>query len=579
VTARSGRNIIETIKDVGIIRKQYGITVREAMSLDVVDRLKVVGGSSGLERVIKLVNVIEVPDIMDWLIEGEFLLTTGYSFREYPDLMETLIPRMSQAQGAGLAIKTKRYLDEIPAEIIKSADRYNIPLLEVPFDLSFSEIIAPILGVVFNKQNKILQKLERAHKILMDLALNGSPLEELCKETGKLISKPVAIVDREGSLIVNEDCPDRDTFELFFSGDKAVLLQEKLLLGNIKEVRYALDDIADSGKPLTVTAIRIPIIAAKYEYGYMVALANTPVYEPDILTMERAATIAALEFTKHKAIFEIEKSYYNDFLEILLSSDFEDREEIIRRGRNFNIDLEAPTAVVLINDSSFNELEEIQDYMSMGGTRSKEDLLKGINRFLRQQGEANLIAGIKGNNIAIIIGSTAKDPVALKETVNSLVQYLRESASPRMKINVGVGRANNDIRLVSRSYEDAREALKIAQLSDAAQVVFFDDLGFYKILSEKNRGELELFVNGLLQPVFDYDRNKKGELIKTLETYYETNRNLKLTSTKLYTHYNTVLYRIKKIEELTGISLDNPEHALNLEIAVNILKLFRNSSA
>jgi len=45
----------------------------------------------------------------------------------------------------------------------------------------------------------------------------------------------------------------------------------------------------------------------------------------------------------------------------------------------------------------------------------------------------------------------------------------------------------------------------------------------------------------LLKPVFDYDHNKKGDLIKALETYYEKNRNLKLTSTKLYTHYNTIL--------------------------------------
>jgi len=41
----------------------------------------------------------------------------------------------------------------------------------------------------------------------------------------------------------------------------------------------------------------------------------------------------------------------------------------------------------------------------------------------------------------------------------------------------------------------------------------------------------------------------------------------------MFAHYNTILYRIKKIEELTGAHLDNPEDALNMEIAVNILKL------
>ncbi len=561
------------------IQKQYGITVREALSLDLVNRLKLVGGEDGLERIIKLVNVIEVPDIMDWLIEGEFLLTTGYSFREYPEMMQTLIPRMGQAKSAALAIKTKRYMNEIPADIIKSADEHGIPLLEVPYDLSFSEIIAPILGVVFNKQNKILQKLEQAHKKLMDLALNGSPLEELCKETGKLISNPVAIVDRVGTLIVNDDCPDKYKFDIFFSDGSIEIKKEKLRFGNIKEVKYSLEYASDSDKPPTIKAIRIPIIADKYQYGNMVAIINNNIYEPDILTLERAATIAALEFTKRKAIYEIEKSYYSDFLEILLSCDFDNIGEVVTRGKVFNIDLELPTAVILINDNSFNEIDEIKSYMDINGSRSKESLLKDINAFLRTERDGNLIAGIKGNNI-VVVTSVKKDyPVSsLKETVNDLVDYLHRSTGTDLQINVGVGKAYSNIRKINRSYEEAREALKIAQLSEKSNVVFFDNLGFYKILSEKNRGDLERFVDELLHPVFEYDKNKKGDLIKTLETYYETNRNLKLTSTRLYAHYNTVLYRIKKIEELTGVSLDNPESSLNFEIAVNILKLFRNST-
>jgi purine catabolism regulator len=145
-----------------------------------------------------------------------------------------------------------------------------------------------------------------------------------------------------------------------------------------------------------------------------------------------------------------------------------------------------------------------------------------------------------------------------------------------MEIKMGIGRPYKSIRKINRSFQEAREALKICQLSPASAHIHFDDLGFYKILSEKNKKELERFVEDLLQPVFEYDRLKNGELVNTLETYYLVNRNLKLTSKKMFTHYNTILYRIKKIEELTGITLDNPESALNLEIAVNILKLFRS---
>ena len=559
------------------MQKQYGITVMEALTLDTVNRLKVVGGQDGLDRVIKLVNVIEVPDIMDWLIEGEFLLTTGYSFREYPELMEKLIPCMHENHSAALAIKTKRYLNEIPDQIINSANELNIPLLEVPYDLSFSEIIAPILGVIFNMQNKILQKLEQAHKKLMDLALNGSPLEELCKETGKLISNPVAIMNLEGRLIVNEDCPDKHKFGLFFSEGSIEIKKEKLRFGNIKEVKYSLEYTADREKTLTIKAIRIPICADKYTYGHIVAIINNPIFEPDILIMERAATIAALEFTKRKAIFEIEKGYYNEFLEILLSCDFESEEEIVKRGRLFNINLGKPTAVIMINDQSFKEIEDIPPQMDFNGPRSKEDLLKAINNYKGCQDGHNFIAGIKGNNV-VVVTSISEDNTtcSLKDNITALFNHLKETINPEMQLKIGVGKPYDNIRNINRSFQEAREALKICQFSFKTNVVFFEDLGFYKILSEKNRGDLEHFVEELLRPVFEYDRTKKGDLLNTLETYFATNRNLKLTSTRLFTHYNTILYRIKKIEDLTGISLANPDNALNLEIAINILKLFRS---
>ncbi len=557
------------------MHKQYGITIREALSLGTVNRLNVVGGQSGLDRVIKLVNVIEVPDIMDWLMDGEFLLTTGYPFREYPQLLTLLIPRMAERGGAGLAIKPKRYIHEIPAELIKSANDHGIPLLEVPYDLSFSEILAPVLGVIFNKQNKILQKLDQAHKKLMDIVLHGSPLEGLCSETAKLIGNHVAIVDRDNQLIFSEQCPEIDQFYLSFTKGAAELKAERLRFGNIKAVQYSLEYAPADKATQIIRVIRIPIVADKSEYGFMIALCDNPVYEPDILILERAATIAALDFTKRKAIFEIERNYRTEFLEVLLSRDFESEEEMIKRGRVFNIDLLKPVAVIMINDDSFNELPGILP-TDINGPSTKEILLRAINQFQNQQ-QVKLIAGTKGNNIVIVIELSEEDSAQnLKELAASLVGHLQDTSKVKLDLKVGVGRPYTRIRKISRSFQEARESLKICQLSCGSTQIHFDELGFYKILSEKNKKELERFVEDLLQPVFEYDRAKNGELINTLETYYEVNRNLKLTSKKMFTHYNTILYRVKKIEELTGVNLGNPENALNLEIAVNILKLFRS---
>lgn len=563
------------------MHKQYGITVQEALSLNIVNRLRVVGGHQGLNRIIKLVNVIEVPDIMEWAQKGEFFLTTGYSFREYPELMEQLIPKMAEVESAALAIKPKRFLKEIPCQLIASADKYNIPLLEVPYDLSFSEITAPILEVIFNKQNIILQRLDQGHKILMDLVLSGSNLIDLCRETSRLINNPVAIVDQEGVIYLSADDPNLPRFEAFFSEESTEVKNEKLRFGNISEVRYSLESASGQGKTITIQVIRIPITTAQTKYGNICAIADNPIIETDILLLERAATIAALEFTKRKAIFEIEKNYYNEFLEILLSCEFNSEDEIIKRGQVFNIDLRQPTAVILINDNT-NTLEKVSlPAFTIGKQSVKEELLKAIHGHRTGKEDGRFIAGIKGSNIVAIVELPPGEPKSsLKKAVEGLYGHLKNTCRFRdnLSIKIGVGRPYQEVWKISQSFWEAREALRICLLSHSFQVTYFDDLGFLRILSEKNRADLEKYVFEFLYPVFEYDREKNGELIKTLETYFESNRNLKLTAQMSFIHYNTVLYRIRKIEDILGISLSNPEHLLNLEIAINIVKFFRSEA-
>ena len=69
------------------------------------------------------------------------------------------------------------------------------------------------IGADFNKQNKILQKLHRAHKTLIDMVLKGSDLIALCCETSRLINNPVAIIDKNGILYLPHDDPNLSRFE------------------------------------------------------------------------------------------------------------------------------------------------------------------------------------------------------------------------------------------------------------------------------------------------------------------------------------------------------------------------------
>ena len=89
-----------------------------------------VGGQEGLDRQVRAVNVMEVPDILDWVQPDELLLTTAYPLRHDPVGLDALIPRLAERGLAGIAVKPARYIESIPNGMIEAADRHaNLGLL------------------------------------------------------------------------------------------------------------------------------------------------------------------------------------------------------------------------------------------------------------------------------------------------------------------------------------------------------------------------------------------------------------------------------------------------------------------
>ncbi len=81
---------------------------------------------------------------------------------------------------------------------------------------------------------------------------------------------------------------------------------------------------------------------------------------------------------------------------------------------------------------------------------------------------------------------------------------------------------------------------------------------------------LQSFVDARLGPVREYDQAHKGRLIETLTAYFASGRSLAGTAQRLRTHRNTVLYRLRRVEQLAGIDLSDPQTELELQVALHI---------
>ena len=82
---------------------------------------------------------------------------------------------------------------------------------------------------------------------------------------------------------------------------------------------------------------------------------------------------------------------------------------------------------------------------------------------------------------------------------------------------------------------------------------------FVKVSDKK---ELLSYVPESLQKLYEYDKQKNGSLIETLECFLNNKQSLKQTSKKMFVHYRTVSYRLEKIKEISGMDFDNPAEML-----------------
>lgn len=112
------------------------ITVKEALKIGKLRQAKIVAGKKGLDNKINYVLTIDVPDAANWTKGYELLLTSTYIFVANPELMETIVYKLAKRNTSALAIKTGRFLDQIPQQIIRAGNEKNLPIIELPTDVS-----------------------------------------------------------------------------------------------------------------------------------------------------------------------------------------------------------------------------------------------------------------------------------------------------------------------------------------------------------------------------------------------------------------------------------------------------------
>ncbi|MEW6621523.1 MAG: PucR family transcriptional regulator ligand-binding domain-containing protein [Bacillota bacterium] len=506
------------------------ISVAEVLLLPPFENANVIAGKKGLSRIIKGVTVVDTPDVGQWLKGGELLLTTAYVIKEQPEKLNQLIKDVHCKQAAAIAIKLKRFINNVPKSVIALADELNLPLIEIPFQISWIDIISPVTSEIVKRQMTLYAEdtNEIQQKLLQNL-FSGGDINSVIYLLADLIQKPCAYYDAAGNLLA------------FKNGGSIVKNPDDTSLycikSNLREEEY----------------LSFPIKVGRRIHGHLVISAKwDSLSQLHRFVINQVVVIVALEIYRLLSIQKAEQHLRDDFLYELITGKITSMEDAVEKAQLYKLNVEGSKAIMVIDAYRQDIKTKISDIKN-----SIINYSKSISLYI-------IVTRIE--KLLVFIVDTKNNTISDADLI-CLAENLKKNITSLKELSIGIGRrCDNPLELV-KSYLEAKSALELGRIISKHGIFHYKDLGFYRLLTNcMNDHELQNFY---LQTLGNLEKTD-AELINTLECFLQTNGNTSETANKMYLHYNTIKYRLNQIEKLLNINLKEPEVRFNLMVGLKI---------
>lgn len=560
------------------------VTVRDFLNLpSVKDELRIVAGRGGLSNKVTHVNIMDNPDALDWFSPGELLLTSGYFFRDSEELQNTVVRRLKEINCPGLCIKPLRYLGKIPKNIIDLADELNLPVIEIPYGMAFSKISNILLELVQGNYSEINRLSLDIQQSFFKISLQGGGIVQLTSTLSEMIENPVIVVDKYFDVVAYHDLP-HNPFPLgnVATSEFVGLLKSSHYLANlppnVEQITMPLYRKLNF-EDASIKTVLIPINIQNTHSGYIVVW-NTmrALSELDYLAIQHSTMSFALERIRKNELQRTKNRIRRDFLEDLLSGQLTDPDNIydLCDFHNVNIFLKfvVITASVEVEHPKSGNLIENKQFEDA----KQKELLNHLDKYrvesfylypFTSRGKLIILVGFSENENKY----NAEDiKVFCCELIDNIDQNIRG-----LDIKMGIGAICKSVLELSNSYKQSLEALRLGVQQLNAQVCLYEEFLLHNFLEENvPKDKMSIFFHTTLGKLAEYDKLHNGELLTTLEMWLECNLNVVQTAAALFTHRNTVLYRLEKISEILRTDLKNASERLKYHLALKIRQLIEN---
>lgn len=556
--------------------KALKVRLGDILKLDLLTGAEVIAGDSGLNNEITSVNVMEVPDIVDWVRPGEFLLTTAYSLADNIEEFNNLIPSFAERGVCGMGLKVKRYINELPESVIQTANRLKFPIIVIPQGVSYGDLMKEIFTYIVGEQTRLLEQINSFNNQIRDIMLKRGGMEEFAELIGQVVECPVLISDQihKSYVVYSKDKKWKTILDRVVPAtiDHTIISDQP----NLTEISTGFD-LIDGEK---VKRYSIPIFFEEHLYGHVYIWdVNQCVNQSNLFVIQSATSLLALHIVSKLTVTQRENVHRTNFLELLLSEEPDAQAKAILDAEYYGFDPFAWHRCLVLR----LDYPDRKRSVSLLTRRIQETslLLTGILSQIQRKASTPFIWASQSDSICFLLefDHNQSPETRAQQSRHFVYQLLEISRELNIEDHcfIGIGQTYEGYNRLHNSLHEAQQAVRIVEsssLKNQQHYGFFEDMGVARLFgSPEIREDLLNYSEQILEPFMLYDAGHDSKLLETACAYFEHGGNLRKISEVLFTHYNTIVYRINRINEVLKIDLKDPETAFAIQLALRIRNL------
>ncbi|MFE0628559.1 PucR family transcriptional regulator [Streptomyces sp. NPDC058864] len=499
-------------------------------------KLAVLAGGDRLgEAAVRWVHTSELDDPAPYLEGGELLLTTGLKLDVgSPEALGEYVARLAGAGVVGLGFGVGVSHDSVPQALVDAAAAHRLPLLEVPHKTPFIAISKAVSAELAADRYKAVTAGFEAQRELTRAALAPEGTTALLSRLAAHLNGWAALYDASGAVVAA--APE-------WAGRRAGRLAAEVerLRG-----RPAPASAAVAGPAGTEDRVELQSLGTgRRPRGFLAVGTEERLDTSARYLVHAAVALLTLSLEQSRALQDTEQRLGAALLRMLLVGEPEHARTVA--GRLYGGLFDAPVRVLVAERAeAAADAADAADAVGLLGERVETAAMRAAEPVLAVRDEDRLTV------LAAADGEVVPACVAAVDGSDDLVAGL----------SAAVGTAG-----VPGAHEQAERALAVARRRGRS-LVEHDEVGSGSMLPLLGDDAVRAFSDGLLRPLREHDATARGDLVASLRAWLSRHGQWDAAAADLGVHRHTLRYRMRRVEEILGRSLDDPDVRMELWLAL-----------